>query len=79
MDRVRGWLGDPVAQRKFHGYATVVWFVLALPICILLANSLAFVVWVSVYAVVIGHFSAWQAASAEIASRDDIEDPRGNV
>jgi ABC-type Fe3+ transport system permease subunit len=46
-----------------------VWFILAVPICILLANSLAFVVWVSVYAVVIGHFSAWQAARAEIEAQ----------
>lgn len=66
---VSRFLGNPKSQRKFHGWATVVWFILAVPICILLANSLAFVVWVSVYAVVIGHFSAWQAARAEIEAQ----------
>lgn len=74
MRRVLDWLADPVLLRRFHGWATLAWFFAAIPICIFLANSLAFVVWVSVYAVVIGHFSSWQAARAELAA-DDNHDP----
>ena len=72
MGRVRSWLGDPVKQRKFHGIATVVWFIVAVPWCIFLSSWIPGVVWLSLYAVVTGHFSAWQATAAEIASRDDI-------
>ncbi len=75
IDRLRNWLADPVAQRRFHGWATVVWFFLAVPICLLLSNSLAVVVWLSVYAIVVGHFSAWQAARAEIVADPEIEAP----
>jgi hypothetical protein len=52
-----------------------VWFFLAVPICLLLSNSLAVVVWLSVYAIVVGHFSAWQAARAEIVADPEIEAP----
>jgi hypothetical protein len=65
-------LGDPVAMRRVHGWATVVWFIAAVPICILLANSLAFVVWISVYAVVVAHWSSWQACRAEVKADSDL-------
>jgi hypothetical protein len=42
------------------------------PICILLANSLAFVVWISVYAVVVAHWSSWQACRAEVKADSDL-------
>jgi hypothetical protein len=70
--KLTDWLADPVATRRFHGWATVVWFVAALPICILLAHSLAFVVWVSVYAVVVAHWSSWQACRAEVKADSDL-------
>jgi hypothetical protein len=71
---VRALLTDPVAMRRIHGWATIAWFIAALPICILLANSLPFVVWISVYAVVIGHFSSWQAARAEVKADSGLPD-----
>jgi hypothetical protein len=68
------WLADPVATRRFHGWATIIWLAASVPICILLANSLAFVVWVSVYAVVVAHWSSWQAARAEVKADDGLPD-----
>lgn len=65
-------LGDPVAMRRVHGWATIVWFIAAIPMCLLLSNSLAFVVWLSVYAIVVGHFSSWQAARAEVKADTDL-------
>jgi hypothetical protein len=73
VSRITDRLGDPVWMRRFHGWATLLWFVAAVPICLILANSLAFVVWISVYAIVIGHFSAWQAARAEIVADPEID------
>ena len=58
-------LDDPIIQRKFHGWATVVWFVAAFPICVYLKDSVAFLVFVSVYAVVMGHWSTYQSCRVE--------------
>lgn len=58
-------------MRRFHGWATVLWFVAAIPICLLLSNSIPVIVWLSVYAIVMGHWSSWQAARAEIAAETE--------
>lgn len=57
---------DPIFMRKFHGWATVIWFAASIPICIFLASSVPFLVFISVYAVVTGHLSSWQAARVEV-------------
>lgn len=57
---------NPTFMRKFNGWATLIWFILAFPICIFLSESVAFLVFISVYAVVTGHLSAWQAARVEV-------------
>ncbi len=57
--------GDPQTMRKLHGWLTVAWFVAAVPVCIWLSDSVPFLVFVSVYAVVTGHWSSWQAARVE--------------
>jgi len=53
---------DPVMMRKLNGWATIIWFVAAFPICIWLSNSVPFLVFISVYAVVTGHWSTYVAA-----------------
>ena len=57
--------GDPESMRKLHGWLTVCWFIAAVPICIWLYDSVPFLVFISVYAVVTGHWSSWQAARVE--------------
>lgn len=56
---------DPGFAKSFHKWATIGWFVAAFPICIFLANSLPFIVFISVYAVVVAHWGAFQAAVAD--------------
>ncbi len=58
-------LNDPTFLRKANGWATVFWLLAAIPICVFLTNSVGFLVFVSVYAVVTGHLSSWQAARVE--------------
>lgn len=58
--------GEPKAMVTLHKWATIVWFAAAFPICIYLNESLPFLVFVSVYAVVTGHWSSWQAARVEV-------------
>lgn len=61
---------DPSVFRKINGWLTVIWFVLAFPICIWLNQSLPFLVFISVYAVVTGHLATWQAARVEVRQEE---------
>lgn len=63
--RVLAKLDDATYMRKFHGWFSIVWFVAAFPICIFLSDSIPFIVFVSVYAIVVSHWSSWQAARIE--------------
>ena len=62
---------NPVLFRKINGWATVIWFLAAFPICIFLANSVPFLVFISVYAVVTGHLSTWQASRVEVRQEEE--------
>lgn len=62
-------LSSPEFQVKFHKWATIVWFIIAFPTCIFLANSIPFLVFISVYAVVASHWAAWQATKTEIEQK----------
>jgi hypothetical protein len=62
MRRLHRLIHDATFLRKFHGWSTVAWFVAAFPICIWLNQSIPFLVWISVYAIVISHAEGWQTA-----------------
>lgn len=62
---------DPIKFRKINGWLTIVWFVAAVPICLFLANSVPFLVFISVYAVVTGHLSTWQASRVEVKQEEE--------
>ena len=73
-DKLKGWgkaFADPFFAIKFHKWAAIVWFILAFPICIFLSNSIPLIVFVSVYAIVVGHWGSYQAAAADIQAMDD--------
>lgn len=55
-------------MRRVHGGATLVWVALAVPSVLLWRESIAWVVFMSVYACITGHWSSYQAASAEMAN-----------
>jgi hypothetical protein len=57
--------GDPRSMRILHGWLTVAWFAAAFPIMLFWSENIQFLVFVSVYAVVTGHWSSWQAARVE--------------
>lgn len=62
---------DPVFMRKLNGWLAVIWLAASLPICIFLASSVPFLVFVSVYAVVTGHWSTWQASRVEVRQEEE--------
>jgi hypothetical protein len=59
--------GDPVFMRRVNGWLTVFW-ILMIPISIVfgLLSSVAYVSALSLWALVSGHWSAWQAARVEV-------------
>ncbi len=65
-DAISDRLADPVFMQAANGWLAVAWFIAAFPIMLFFANSVAFLVFISVYAVVAGHWSAWQAARTEV-------------
>lgn len=62
---------SPSRFRQINGWLTMLWFIAALPICIFLANSVPFLVFISVYAVVTGHLATWQAARVEVRQEEE--------
>lgn len=53
--------------RQIHAALTIIWLVLAVPAVVSWRDSVPFLVFVSVYANFVGHWSSWQAARAEDA------------
>lgn len=77
--------GDPVFMRRVNGWLTVGWL-LMIPVSIALGwlSSVAYVSALSLWALVSGHWSAWQAARVEVnqqreAQRREQEDVVGDV
>lgn len=62
---------DPQFLRAVHGWATWFWLIMA-PISMLsgLKESITYLVMLSVYAVVTGHWSSWQSSRAEIGIQE---------
>lgn len=75
-------LDDPKTAKKVHGRAAVIWLILSIPICIWLNDSIPLLVFISVYAIVVSHWSGWDAAGGEVEieklhSRiDDLENKK---
>ena len=60
--------GDPVFMRRVNGWLTIFWIVM-IPVSIMAGwlTSVAYVSALSLWALVSGHWSAWQAARVEVA------------
>ncbi len=67
------WCGEPSTLRALHGWLTVLWALLIIPAVLWWSQSVPFLVMVSVYANVAGHFAAWQASRVEVKQDDDGE------
>ncbi len=59
--------GDPVFMRRVNGWLTIFWIVM-IPLSIATGwiNSVTYVAALSLWALVSGHWSAWQAARVEV-------------
>ncbi len=64
--------GDPHFMRRVNGVFTMFWLFM-IPVSFLtgLVESVTYVSGLSLWALVTGHWSAWQAARVEVAQDDD--------
>lgn len=77
--------GDPVFMRRVNGWLTIFWLAM-IPISMIMGwlNSVVYVSALSLWALVSGHWSAWQAARVEVnqekaAEQLAQEDPVSDV
>jgi hypothetical protein len=57
--------------RKIHKLLFIIWCVPGIPLSIVLRNSVAWVVFLSVYAVVMEHFIGWRQEHANSPETED--------
>ena len=71
--------GDPALMRRVNGYLTVFWIAM-IPVSIVTGwiNSVAYISALSLWALVSGHWSAWQAARVEVEQQREVEEMRTN-
>ena len=64
--------GDPAFMRAVNGWLTVFWIVM-IPLSIITGwiHSVTYVAALSLWALVSGHWSAWQAARTEVKQKED--------
>jgi hypothetical protein len=69
--------GDPVFMRRVNGWLTIFWIAM-IPLSIFTGwiSSVTYVAALSLWALVSGHWSAWQAARVEVEQRKEAEKKR---
>jgi hypothetical protein len=66
FSKIRNLLEDPKFTTEFHKWATIVWIALLIPSVLWWSNAIMWVVLMSVWANIAGHWSAYQASRAEL-------------
>jgi hypothetical protein len=69
--------GDPVFMRRVNGWLTMFWIAM-IPVSYLAGwlNSVVYVSALSLWALVSGHWAAWQAARVEVAQDRELQRQR---
>jgi hypothetical protein len=67
--------GDPVFMRRVNGWLTIGWIAM-IPISVILGwiHSVAYISALSLWALVSGHWAAWQAARVEVVQQREMEE-----
>jgi hypothetical protein len=67
--------GDPVFMRRVNGWLTLFWIAM-IPISLAMGwlHSVAFVSALSLWALVSGHWSTWQAARVEVTQQKEADE-----
>jgi hypothetical protein len=73
--------GDPKFMRSVNGWLTIFWIVM-IPISLAMGwlNSVVYVSALSLWALVSGHWSAWQASRTEVEQqKEEKKDTEGKI
>ena len=66
--------GDPVFMRRVNGWLTIFWlFMILVSLITHWVTSVVYVSALSLWALVSGHWSAWQAARVEVNQQDEAK------
>ena len=67
--------GDPVFMRRVNGWLTIFWIVM-IPVSLATGwiSSVTYVAALSLWALVSGHWSAWQAARVEVKQEEEAKE-----
>ena len=65
MQTILKHLQDPKFTAKLHLWLMALWVVLILPTVLWWSESIVWVLLISIYANIVGHWSSWQATKAE--------------
>jgi hypothetical protein len=70
---------DPTFMRRLNGWLTVFWIVM-IPVSVVMGwlSSVVYVSALSLWALVSGHWAAWQAARVEVKQDEEQQAKRGN-
>jgi len=63
---ITDYVSNPKFLKKFHGWMTILWMTLLIPSLIWWKESVPWVVTMSVWANIAGHWSSWQASRVEV-------------
>ena len=71
--------GDAKLMRRLNGWLTIFW-ILMIPVSMALGwlNSVVYVSALSLWALVSGHWAAWQAARVEVEQQRELKVERSN-
>lgn len=66
--------GNPVFMRRVNGWLTILWIIM-IPVSVMTGwiHSVAYISALSLWALVSGHWSAWQAARVEVTQQQDAD------
>ena len=72
-NRLPNWMSDPVFMRRLNGWLTMFWIAM-IPVSLAMhwLSSVTYVSALSIWALVSGHWSTWQAARVEVAQQREI-------
>lgn len=73
MDRFRAWWGTARSSLITHRRLKWFWIFPGIPISLLLRKSIEYLVFLSVYAIITGHWSAEEAAKTEVKAEEAHE------
>lgn len=67
--------GDPAFMRRVNGWFTILW-ILMIPVSIATGwiHSVTYVAALSIWALVTGHWSTWQAARVEVTQQHEADE-----